>query len=42
MAQKFIVHNGTIVKAEGYLAWKWGLEGNLPVLHPYKNSAPIV
>jgi hypothetical protein len=25
---------------EGYLAWKWGLEANLPVSHPYKNSAP--
>tara|TARA_Y100000389_G_scaffold182635_1_gene199423 strand:- start:2887 stop:3189 length:303 start_codon:yes stop_codon:yes gene_type:complete len=29
-------------KAEGYLAWKWGLEGSLPVSHPYKNSAPTV
>ena len=29
-------------KAEGYLAWKWGLEGNLPVSHPYKNSPPTV
>jgi hypothetical protein len=26
--------------AEGYLAWKWGLQGNLPSYHPYKNSAP--
>ena len=25
---------------EGYLAWKWGLEANLPVDHPYKNAAP--
>jgi hypothetical protein len=25
---------------EGYLAWKWGLQGNLPVSHPYKNAAP--
>lgn len=25
---------------EGYLAWKWGLEANLPVSHPYKNAAP--
>ena len=30
----------TLEKAEGYLAWKWGLEGNLPSDHPYKNSAP--
>jgi len=27
-------------KAEGYLAHKWGLTANLPVDHPYKNSAP--
>lgn len=25
---------------EGYLAHKWGLAGNLPVSHPYKNAAP--
>ena len=29
-------------KAEGYLAWKWGLEGLLPVSHPYKNSPPTL
>lgn len=29
-------------KLEGYLAWQWGLEGSLPVGHPYKNSAPTV
>ena len=27
-------------EAEGYLAWKWGLVGNLPSNHPYKNAAP--
>jgi len=27
-------------QAEGYLAWKWGLQGNLPSNHPYKNTAP--
>jgi len=27
-------------KIEGYLAHKWGLAGNLPVSHPYKNAAP--
>ena len=27
-------------KAEGYLAHKWTLTGNLPVSHPYKSSAP--
>lgn len=29
-----------IDKINGYLAWKWGLQGNLPATHPYKNSAP--
>ncbi len=27
-------------KAEGYLAWKWGLTGNLAAAHPYKSVAP--
>lgn len=27
-------------KCEGYLAWKWGLQANLPSGHPYKSSAP--
>jgi hypothetical protein len=25
---------------EGYLAWKWGLQGNLPANHPYKLWPP--
>jgi hypothetical protein len=31
-------------EVEGYLAWKWGLVGNLPANHPYKNKKldPIV
>ncbi len=29
-------------KTEGYLAWKWGLQGKLPAGHPYKDAAPIV
>jgi hypothetical protein len=32
----------TIEKVEGYLAWKWGLEGKLPADHTYKNAAPQV
>ena len=28
-------------QVEGYLAWKWGMQANLPANHPYKNSAPI-
>ena len=27
-------------QVEGYLAWKWGLQANLPANHPYKNSSP--
>ena len=29
-----------IAQAEGYLAWKWGLQGSLPTGHLYKNAAP--
>ena len=27
-------------RIEGYLAWKWGLTGNLPDAHPYKTFPP--
>jgi len=27
-------------QVEGYLAWKWGLQANLPSGHPYKNAPP--
>jgi hypothetical protein len=27
-------------QVEGYLAWKWGLQGNLPANHPNKNVPP--
>jgi hypothetical protein len=27
-------------KTEGYLAWKWGLQSQLPSSHPYKSAAP--
>lgn len=27
---------------EGYLAWKWGLQGNLSAAHPFKNRAPLI
>ena len=29
-------------KLEGYLAWKWCLEANLPAGHPYKSTPPTV
>ena len=25
---------------EGYLAWKWGLQAQLPITHPYASAAP--
>jgi hypothetical protein len=28
-------------KLEGYLAWKWGLQTNLPAGHPYQSAPPI-
>jgi hypothetical protein len=27
-------------KIEGYLAWKWGQQENLPIGHPYKSNPP--
>ena len=36
------VDTDTRQKLEGYLAWKWGLEGELPAAHPYKSAAPTV
>lgn len=27
---------------EGYMSWKYGLQGNLPVGHPYKNAPPTI
>jgi hypothetical protein len=27
-------------RLEGYMAWKWGLVANLPVLHPWKSTPP--
>ena len=44
---EFIVLQGvrdtdTQEKVEGYLAWKWGLEGDLPNDHTYKDAAPTV
>lgn len=30
-----------VEKIEGYLAWKWGLQGSLPASHPYKSQKPM-
>lgn len=29
-------------RIEGYLSWKYGLQGNLPSTHPYKNAPPTL
>lgn len=29
-------------RIEGYLAWKWELQANLPTNHPYKNVVPTI
>lgn len=29
-------------KMEGYMAWKWGEEGKLPIGHPYEFAAPTI
>ena len=34
------VSEETRQKMEGYLAWKWGLEMNLPSGHPYEFAPP--
>ena len=45
VAEAMIVGDITLAtrqKLEGYLAWKWGLEANLPAGHPYKSTPPTV
>ena len=43
LAMEIIFYNSILnttqrQQVEGYLAWKWGLQANLPSTHPYKNS----
>ena len=35
-----VLSTTNIQKIEGYLAWKWGLQANLPSNHPYKSAPP--
>jgi len=35
-----VLTQNDINTVQGYVAWKWGLEGVLPVDHPYKSAAP--
>jgi len=42
---EIIIYNTAITagqqqQIEGYLAWKWGLQANLPAGHTYKSAAP--
>jgi len=36
------VSSANVARYEGYLAWRYGLEDNLPVGHTYKSSPPTV
>ena len=43
--QELVVYSGTLTtgarqNVEGYLAWKWGLQGSLPGNHPFKFFPP--
>jgi hypothetical protein len=43
--QEVLLYTGPITtgqqqQVEGYLAWKWGLQANLPASHPYKTITP--
>ena len=42
---EILVYNRVLItfqrqQMEGYLAWKWGLQANLPANHPFKNAPP--
>jgi hypothetical protein len=44
-AAEILLYNSVLLtlqvqQLEGYLAWKWGLQANLPSNHPYKNNPP--
>ncbi len=44
---EILQYNGVLAtnerqQVEGYLAWKWGLQGNLPSNHPFKSTKPQV
>jgi hypothetical protein len=45
IAAEIVLINGVLStdrqKLEGYLAWKWGLQSNLPTDHPFKFTPPM-
>lgn len=34
--------SSNLARLQGYLAWKWALEANLPAGHPFRNTPPTV
>lgn len=38
---EILIASGDVQIAEGYIAHKWGLAGNLPSGHPYKQNPPV-
>lgn len=46
LIKEILIYNVVLTTAqtqqvEGYLAWKWGIQGSLPSAHPYKSVSPI-
>ena len=37
-----VLMTSQVQQVEGYLAWKWGLQANLPVSHPFKSNPPAM
>ena len=40
IAYNSVLSSNNMQSVEGYLAWKWGLQGSLPTTHPYYYAAP--
>ena len=40
LAYNSVLSQSNREQVEGYLAWKWGVVGNLPATHPYKTAPP--
>jgi hypothetical protein len=41
MIYNSLLSSQQIQNIEGYLAWKWNLQGSLPASHPYKSYSPF-
>ena len=40
IAYNSVLSSNNMQQVEGYLAWKWGLQGSLPTTHPFYYAAP--